>query len=266
MNAPANLGAEGQKAHMLAVLDRQKAAHLRDGAPSAETRIDWLDRCVGLLIDHASDIQDALNTDFGNRSREATMLTDISGSIGPLKFARDNVRKWMKAQKRKTTPAILGLFGAKAEIQYQPKGVVGVISPWNFPVNLTFAPLAGILAAGNRAMIKPSEFTPATSELMKAMFAKAFSEEEIAVITGGPEVGQAFAGLPFDHMIFTGATSVARHVMRAAAENLVPLTLELGGKSPVIISQSADMATTAARVMNGKTLNAGQICLAPDYV
>ena len=266
MNAPANLGAEGQKAAMLAILDRQKAAHLRDGAPSAETRIDWLDRCVGLLIDHATDIQDALNTDFGNRSREATMLTDISGSIGPLKFARDNVRKWMKAQKRKTTPAILGLFGAKAEIQYQPKGVVGVISPWNFPVNLTFAPLAGILAAGNRAMIKPSEFTPATSELMKTMFAKAFSEEEIAVITGGPEVGQAFAGLPFDHMIFTGATSVARHVMRAAAENLVPLTLELGGKSPVIISRSADMATTAARVMNGKTLNAGQICLAPDYV
>lgn len=266
MNAPANLGVDGHKAAMLAILDRQKAAHLRDGAPTAETRIEWLDRCIGLLIDHSSDIQDALNTDFGNRSREATLLTDVSGSVGPLKFARDNLRKWMKPQKRKTTPAILGLFGAKAEVQYQPKGVVGVISPWNFPVNLTFAPLAGILAAGNRAMIKPSEFTPATSELMKTMFAKAFSEEEIAVITGGPEVGQAFAGLPFDHMIFTGATSIARHVMRAAAENLVPLTLELGGKSPVIISQSADMATAAARIMNGKTLNAGQICLAPDYV
>ena len=266
MNAPANLGAEGQKAAMLAILDRQKAAHIRDGAPSAEKRVEWLDRCIGLLIDHATEIQDALNTDFGNRSREASLLTDISGSIGPLKFAKENLRKWMKTQKRKTTPAILGLFGAKAEIQFQPKGVVGVISPWNFPVNLTFAPLAGILAAGNRAMIKPSEFTPVTSELMKTMFAKAFGEEEIAVITGGPEVGQAFAGLPFDHMIFTGATSVARHVMRAAAENLVPLTLELGGKSPVIISQSADMATAAARIMNGKTLNAGQICLAPDYV
>lgn len=266
MNAHANLGAEGQKAAMLAILDAQKAAHLRDGALSAERRIEWLDRCIGLLVDHAVEIQDALNTDFGNRSREATLLTDVTGSIGPLKFARENVRKWMKGQKRKTSPAILGLFGAKAEIQYQPKGVVGVISPWNFPVNLTFAPLAGIIAAGNRSMIKPSEFTPATSELMKVMFAKAFSDEEIAVITGGPEVGQAFAALPFDHMIFTGATSVARHVMRAAAENLVPLTLELGGKSPVIISQSADMALTAARVMNGKTLNAGQICLAPDYV
>jgi coniferyl-aldehyde dehydrogenase len=131
---------------------------------------------------------------------------------------------------------------------------------------LTFSPLAGVLAAGNRVMIKPSEFTPATSELMARMFAEAFSPEEIAVVTGGPDVGQAFAALAFDHLIFTGATSIASHVMRAAAENLTPLTLELGGKSPVIISRSADMKITAARVMNGKTLNAGQICLAPDYV
>jgi coniferyl-aldehyde dehydrogenase len=253
-------------AAMQGILDRQKAAHLRDGAPTAEQRIDRIDRCIGLLVDHAKAIEDALNEDFGNRSREATQLTDIAGSIGPLKHAKENLRKWMKGEKRKTTPAILGLFGAKAEVVYQPKGVVGVISPWNFPVNLTFAPLAGILAAGNRAMIKPSEFTPATSELMKVMFGKVFSEEEIAVITGGPEVGQAFSELAFDHMIFTGATSIAKHVMRAAAANLVPLTLELGGKSPVIVSRSADMALTAARVMNGKTLNAGQICLAPDYV
>lgn len=266
MNVHVDAGADGQRAAMLHLLDRQKAAHLRDGAPSAEKRIDWLDRCIGLLVDHASDIEDALNADFGNRSKDATKLTDISGSIGPLKHARDNLRKWMKPEKRKTSPAILGLLGAKATLLYQPKGVVGVISPWNFPINLTFAPLAGVLAAGNRAMIKPSEFTPATSDLMKVMFAKVFSEEEIAVVTGGPDVGQAFSGLPFDHMIFTGATSVARHVMRAAAENLVPLTLELGGKSPVILSRSADFATAAARVMNGKTLNAGQICLAPDYV
>jgi coniferyl-aldehyde dehydrogenase len=172
----------------------------------------------------------------------------------------------MRPEKRKTTPALLGLFGAKAEVRFQPKGVVGVISPWNFPVNLTFTPLAGILAAGNRAMIKPSEYTPATSELMKTMFASVFSEEEIAVVTGGPEVGEAFAHLAFDHLIFTGATSIARHVMRAAAENLVPLTLELGGKSPVILGKGADLGLAAARIMNGKTLNAGQICLAPDYV
>lgn len=253
-------------ASMNALLARQKAAQLRDGAPSAETRIDRINRCISLLVDNRRAIEEALNTDFGARSREATAFTDIAGSIGPLKHARDGLRKWMRPEKRKTTPAILALFGAKAEVRFQPKGVVGVISPWNFPVNLTFAPLAGILAAGNRAMIKPSEYTPATSALMAEMFGGAFDETEIAVVTGGPEVGQAFAGLAFDHLIFTGATSVARHVMRAAAENLVPITLELGGKSPVVIGKSANLETAAARIMNGKTLNAGQICLAPDYV
>ncbi len=251
---------------MTAVLAAQKAAHLRDGAPSAEKRIAWIDLCIGLLVDHRAGIEAALTTDFGSRSKEATAFTDVASSIGALKHAKAHLKAWMKPEKRKTTPAILGLFGAKAEVRYQPKGVVGIISPWNFPVNLTFSPLAGVLAAGNRVMIKPSEFTPATSELMARMFAEAFSPEEIAVVTGGPDVGQAFAGLAFDHLIFTGATSIASHVMRAAAENLTPLTLELGGKSPVIISRSADMKTTVARVMNGKTLNAGQICLAPDYV
>lgn len=253
-------------ASMNALLAKQKAAHLRDGAPSAEKRIERIDRCISLLVDNRRAIEDAVNADFGSRSREATAFTDIAGSIGPLKHARENLRKWMRPERRKTTPAILGLFGAKAQVQFQPKGVVGVISPWNFPVNLTFAPLAGILAAGNRALIKPSELTPETSALMAQMFDSAFSDEEIAVITGGPDVGQAFAGLAFDHLIFTGGTSIARHVMRAAADNLVPLTLELGGKSPVVIGKSADMATAAARIMNGKTLNAGQICLAPDYV
>jgi coniferyl-aldehyde dehydrogenase len=251
---------------MRSVLARQKAAHLRDGPWTAEQRIERLERCLKLLVRHRAAIEDALNADFGNRSREQTALTDVAGSIGPLEFAKANVRKWMRPERRKTTPALLGLFGAKAEVRYQPKGVVGVISPWNFPVQLTFGPLAGVLAAGNRAMIKPSEFTPATSELMARMFAEAFPEEEIAVVTGGPEVGAAFAGLAFDHLIFTGATSIARHVMRAAAENLVPVTLELGGKSPVILSRSADLKLAADRIMAGKTLNAGQICLAPDYV
>jgi coniferyl-aldehyde dehydrogenase len=248
------------------ILAKQKAAHIADGAPSAEVRIGRIDRCINLLIKHEAQIVAALNADFGNRAAEVSGVTDVAGSIGPLKHAKAHLRAWMKPEKRKTTPALLSFLGAKAEVQFQPKGVVGVISPWNFPVNLTFAPLAGVLAAGNRAMIKPSEFTPATSELMAKMFAEAFAPEEIAVITGGPEVGQAFSELAFDHLIFTGATSIARHVMAAAAKNLVPLTLELGGKSPVIIGRSADMATTAARVMAGKTLNAGQICLAPDYV
>jgi coniferyl-aldehyde dehydrogenase len=248
------------------LLTRQRAAQLRDGAPSAALRIDRLNRCIALLVDNRGQIEAALNTDFGARSRHVAAFTDVASSIGPLKHARDHVARWMRPQRRSTTPRILGLFGARAEIRCQPKGVVGLISPWNFPVNLTFAPLAGVLAAGNRAMIKPSEVTPATSELLKKMFASAFDEEEIAVVTGGPEVGQAFASLPFDHLIFTGATSIGRQVMRAAAENLVPVTLELGGKSPVVIGRSADLAVAAARIMNGKTLNAGQICLAPDYV
>jgi coniferyl-aldehyde dehydrogenase len=251
---------------MQTLLERQKAAHLRDGAPSAEQRMERIDRCIGLLVDYRVEIEEALNEDFGARSREATAFTDVASSIGTLKHAKANLKAWMRPEKRKTTPALLGLFGAKAEVRFQPKGVVGIISPWNFPVNLTFTPLAGVLAAGNRVMIKPSEYTPATSALMERMFGSVFSPEEIVVITGGPEVGQAFAALAFDHLLFTGATSIAAHVMRAAAENLTPLTLELGGKSPVILSRTADMKTAAARIMNGKTLNAGQICLAPDYV
>ena len=254
------------KSRMQQVLDRQKQAHIKDGPPSAEKRIEWIDRAIGLLVSHKDEIADALREDFGHRSVDASLFTDISGSIGPLKHAKAHVKTWMKREKRKVEPALLGLFGARAYIEYQPKGTIGVISPWNFPFNLTFSPLAGIFAAGNRAMIKPSEFTPRSSDLMARMFASAYDETEVAVFPGGPDVGAAFSGLAFDHLLFTGATSIAYHVMKAAAENLVPLTLELGGKSPVIIGDSADMALTAKRVMMGKTLNAGQICLAPDYV
>jgi len=246
------------------VLAAQKAAHIREGAPSAARRTEWLDKAIALLIDHQQEIEDALAEDFGHRSKDASRFTDVASSIGALKHAKKHVAKWMRPEKRKVEFP-LGLLGSRAEIQYQPKGTVGVISPWNFPVNLTFGPLAGVFAAGNRAMIKPSEFTEHTSELMCQMFAKAYSEEEVAVFTGGPDVGAQFSALPFDHLIFTGATSIARHVMRAAADNLVPLTLELGGKSPVILGRSANMEKAASRIMAGKTLNAGQICLAPDY-
>jgi coniferyl-aldehyde dehydrogenase len=248
------------------VLARQKQAHIKDGPPSAEKRIEWIDRAIGLLIGHKDAITEALREDFGHRSVHTSLFTDVSGSIGPLKHAKAHLKTWMKREKRKVSPAILGLFGAKAHVEYQPKGVVGVISPWNFPFNLTFTPLAGIFAAGNRVMIKPSEFTPRCSELMARMFASAYDETEVAVFAGGPDVGAAFSRLAFDHLLFTGATSIAYHVQRAAAENLVPTTLELGGKSPVIISKSADIDLTAKRVMMGKTMNAGQICLAPDYV
>ncbi len=263
--APKIEQANGQE-RMAGVLLRQKAANIGEGAPSLETRIGRLDRAIGVLIKNETAIVNALTQDFGSRAPAVSGITDIGASLGPLKHAKAHLKAWIKPEKRKTTPALLGLLGAKAEVQFQPKGVIGIISPWNFPVNLTFAPLAGVLAAGNRAMIKPSEFTPATSDLMKQMFSEAFDEDEIAVFPGGPEVGQAFSALAFDHLVFTGATSIARQVMKAASTNLVPLTLELGGKSPVILGRSADYATSAARIMAGKTMNAGQICLAPDYL
>jgi coniferyl-aldehyde dehydrogenase len=251
---------------MLELLNRQKQAQLREGPPGAAVRIDRIDRCIGLLVDHAVELAEALDQDFGGRSKDYSLLTDIGGAIGPLKHARKHLRRWMRPQVHHTTPGLLRLFGGKAELRHQPKGVVGLMAPWNFPVYLIFSPLAGILAAGNRVMIKPSEFTPATSALLTRLIAEHFSREEIAVVGGDAEAGQAFSTLPFDHLLFTGGTGIGRQVMRAAAENLVPVTLELGGKNPVILSRSADPAAAARRIMAGKGMNAGQVCLAPDYL
>ena len=266
MNAPQTVSQAGDaETQMQQTLEAQRADFLREGAVSAETRIDRINRAMDTVLKHQDRLCEALDSDFSCRAREVTMLTDVAASIQPLKHARKHLRQWMHGEKRPTNFP-LNLLGGRSRIEYQPLGVVGVISPWNFPVNLTFGPLAGILAAGNRAMVKPSEFTPATSEVMAAMVSEAFDPKEVALFTGGPEVGQAFSGLPFDHLLFTGATSVARHIMAAASRHLVPVTLELGGKSPVIISRSADLEVALERVMLGKTLNAGQICLAPDYL
>ena len=266
MNAPQanplNIDAEEK---MLELLRLQRESYLAEGEVSAETRIDRLDRTIDVLVANAEKISEAMNADFGCRPRQVNLMTDVTGSLENLKHAKKHLRKWMKAEKR---PSMfpLGLLGGRSSIQYQPKGVVGVIAPWNFPLGMVFEPLAGVLAAGNRAIIKPSEFTPATSELIDEMVGKTFDPTEIAVVTGGPEVGQAFSSLAFDHMVFTGATSVARHIMAAASKNLVPVTLELGGKSPTVISETADLREAIERIMVGKMLNAGQVCIAPDYV
>lgn len=250
---------------MSSTLQLQRDAYLKEGVVSAETRIDRLQRGVDVVIKYNEKITDALNSDFTCRPREVTLLTDVGAGIAPMKHAIKHLRSWMKSEKRPTMFPF-NLLGGRSRIEYQPLGVVGIIAPWNFPINMVFAPLAGVLAAGNRAMIKPSEFTPATSALMAEMIAEAYDPAEVAIFDGGPEVGQAFSSLPFDHMIFTGATSIARHILTAAARNLVPVTLELGGKSPVVISRSADIEKSLGRIMTGKTLNAGQICLAPDYL
>jgi coniferyl-aldehyde dehydrogenase len=250
---------------MTTVLEAQRADYIAEGRVSAETRIDRMQRGMTAVHKHKERIVEALNADFGCRPRELSLLTDVSASIMPFKSGIKHVKKWMKPEKRKTMFP-LNLLGGRSWIEYQPLGVVGVISPWNFPANLTFGPLAEILAAGNRAMIKPSEFTPSVSDVMAEIVREAWDEKEVAIFTGGPETGAAFSSLPFDHLLFTGATGVARHIMAAAAKNLVPVTLELGGKSPVMVSRSADLKQAISRVMMGKTMNAGQICLAPDYM
>jgi len=250
---------------MRALLESQRSDFLAEGPVSAATRLDRLDRGIDALVRFADKLAEAVHADFSCRPREITMLTDVGASITPMKHAKRHLRKWMKGEKRPTVFP-LNLLGGRSRIEYQPLGVVGIISPWNFPVSMVFAPMSGALAAGNRIMVKPSEFTPATSEVLATMIKSAYDPKEVAVFTGGPEVGQAFSNLPLDHLLFTGATSVARHIMAAAARNLVPVTLELGGKSPVIISRSADLGKSLERIMLGKTMNAGQICLAPDYL
>ena len=254
---------------MKRVLELQKQLNITEGAPSAALRADRLDRCMAMVSAYKKEIVESMQDDFGNRDPIMSATTEVDSVIGPMVHAKKNLKKWMKSEKRKASIAgtgpLLSLTGAKAVINYQPKGVVGVISPWNFPVNLALAPLAGIIAAGNRVMLKPSELTPSSSDLMKKMIDEYFDESEIAVFTGDPAVGAAFSALAFDHMLFTGGTEIAKHVMRAAADNLVPLTLELGGKSPVVVGKSSKMQDVAQRVMQGKTMNAGQICLAPDY-
>jgi coniferyl-aldehyde dehydrogenase len=254
-----------ETANAMLTLQRQRDAFAREGVVAWGTRVDRLDRCIALLVDHQHSIVQAINADFGCRSRHVSLMVDIFTSVTTLKNAKKNVRKWMRPERRKA-PLPLNFFGAKAFIHYQPKGVVGLMTPWNVPVNMIFSPLADILAAGNRCMIKPSEYTPATAALMQELFARYFDDTEISVVTGGADTGAAFAALPFDHLIFTGATSVGKAVMAAAARNLTPVTLELGGKSPVIVGDSANLDDTAGKLMAGKTMNAGQLCICPDYV
>lgn len=242
-------------------LQAMKEAHLKDGPASIELRKDRLARTIDLLRTHGTALVAAISADYGNRSRSQSLIADILAPIETLKFNLEHVEQWAAPQ-----PAIEPFPGAKAWVQYQPLGVVGVVSPWNFPLILAFGPLAGVFAAGNRAILKPSEATPRASALLAEIIAERFNPLELTTVLGGPEIGAAFTAQPFDHLVFTGSTQVARHVMRAASDNLVPVTLELGGKSPVLIDADADLKQVAERVLAVKTFNAGQICLSPDYV
>jgi coniferyl-aldehyde dehydrogenase len=249
---------------MRTVLDEQRRAFLESGPPSAAIRIDRIDRIVDLIVSNADELVDALVSDYGHRSRAQSMMSDVVGPLPSIKHTRKHVRSWMRPTRYGT--GALGLVGARAWVDWQPLGVVGVISPWNFPVCLTFDPVTQAFAAGNAVMVKLSEFVPNTSELMCVEIAKRFDATELRAFTGGADIGAEFGALPFDHIMLTGSPGTGRHVQRAAADNLVPVTLELGGKSPVVISPEADLKVVADRVMVGKTMNAGQLCLSPDYV
>jgi coniferyl-aldehyde dehydrogenase len=245
-----------------AALDRQRAGFNAAPFPTAPERQAVLKRLEQLVRANQEAIVDAIGADFGNRSRVETIMSEVLPTLAAAAHARRHLAGWMRPQRRAVG---LNFRPASNRIEYQPLGVVGVVSPWNYPIFLTLGPLIDILAAGNRAMIKPSELTPATAALLARMLGEAFPPEEVLVVQGDVAVGRAFTALPFDHLIFTGSTAVGREVMRAAAENLVPLTLELGGKSPVIVAEDFDADRAARSVALGKFFNAGQTCIAPDY-
>ena len=247
------------------VLNIQKKKFIKDGPPSINLRVDRLNRLKSMLVENRYAFTEALSSDFGSRSQNASLMTDVYTVLPEITNAIKNIKRWTKDEKRSSNMPF-SLFGAKSYIRYEPLGTIGMISPWNFPVNLAFGPLASIFAAGNQVMHKPSELTPETAALMKELCDKAYDQDEFATFLGGPETGEAFSKLNFDHLLYTGSGNVGKHVMNAAAQNLVPVTLELGGKSPVVVGNSADIQASAKRVMFGKTMNAGQICLAPDYV
>lgn len=257
--------AESTIARMRDVLKRQQAAFIAEGPPSVELRIARIDKVIALLQDNQQLLCEALASDFSWRSHDQSLMTDVLLPIAGLKYARKHLRQWMKPERRRAELGA-GLLGAKAEIHYQPLGSIGVMTPWNFPVAIAFGPLAEAFAAGNRAMIVLSEFNPATAALLIELLAEKFADTEVAAFIGGAEVGAAFSSLPLDHIIFTGSPRVGRLVMRAAAENLTPLTLELGGKSPTIIARGADLDNAARRIWGGKGISSGQACIAPDYV
>ncbi|MDG9852658.1 coniferyl aldehyde dehydrogenase [Pseudomonas nitroreducens] len=245
------------------LLERQRQAYRANPMPDAGQRIQWLKSLANLLVTEQKAIIDAINADFSNRSADETLLAEVLPSLHGVHYATKRVRKWMKPSRRSVG---MQFMPASAKVIYQPLGVVGVIVPWNYPLFLAIGPLTGALAAGNRVMIKMSESTPESARVLKDLLAKVFPEDLVAVVQGEVDVGVAFSKLPFDHLLFTGATSVGKHVMRAAAENLTPVTLELGGKSPAIVSASVPMKDAAERIAFGKSLNAGQTCVAPDYV
>lgn len=250
-------------ARMLDIIKQQQEAFALAPMPDLQQRKQHLKTLKDLLIEHSGQFATAINADFTARSPDETRFAEILPCIQNIDYSLKRLRCWMKPEKRS-----IGLHfrPASARVIYQPVGVVGIIVPFNYPVNLAIVPLIAALAAGNRVMIKMSEFTPGTAALMAEMLRKGYAENQVAVFTGEADIAAAFSRLPFDHLLFTGSTAIGKHVMRAAAENLTPVTLELGGKSPAIIADDIPLTDIIDRLCFAKSLNAGQTCVAPDYV
>lgn len=241
---------------------QRQAFDRRGGLPVAERR-SGLATLRALVRDKADDFARAIAEDFGGRSRHETLIAEIGVVLGAVDHALPRLKAWSRPER---VDVGWRFWPARARVLKQPLGVVGVLAPWNYPVQLTLMPTVAALAAGCRTLVKPSELTRATSALLAEAIGERFAPEVLAAVTGGPEVAAAMTRLPFDSLIFTGSGRVGREVMAAAAENLTPLILELGGKSPAIVDDSADIEAAAASIMAGKLLNAGQTCVAPDYV
>ena len=267
MGAAEHHNATGLNAQNLdALLELQRSKFRAEGEVTYSTRIDRLKRLKALIVENKTEFAITTKREFGGaRSYEFSLFSEFASKVEAINYSMKHLKEWMKPEKRKTNKP-MNFLGGKSQVRHFPKGVVGIISPWNLPFGLTVAPLTSALAAGNRALLKPSEFVPKTAALFAEVVPKYFSEDEVAVVTGGAEISQRFAELPFDHLLFTGSTKVGAKVMQSASKNLVPVTLELGGKSPVIIGRSAKLDLAGTRLTFGKLLNGGQLCLSPDYV
>jgi coniferyl-aldehyde dehydrogenase len=267
MGAAEHHNATGLNAQNLdALLELQRSKFRAEGEVTYSTRIDRLKRLKALIVENKTEFAITTKREFGGaRSYEFSLFSEFASKVEAINYSMKHLKEWMKPEKRKTNKP-MNFLGGKSQVRHFPKGVVGIISPWNLPFGLTVAPLTSALAAGNRALLKPSEFVPKTAALFAEVVPKYFSEDEVAVVTGGADISQRFAELPFDHLLFTGSTKVGAKVMQSASKNLVPVTLELGGKSPVIIGRSAKLDLVGTRLTFGKLLNGGQLCLSPDYV
>ncbi len=257
---PARLAAH--PAQLAQALELQRRSFAADPNPLRAIRRDRLDRLRQLLRANADGIRDAIAADFGMRASQETQLLELFTSLEGIAHARRHLRRWMRTERR---PVAWWSLPGRARLMRQPLGVIGIIVPWNYPLYLAVSPLTCALAAGNRAMLKMSEHTPRLGALFETLIARSFSADEVVIVNGDAGVAKSFAALPFDHLLFTGSTQVGREVMKAASANLTPVTLELGGKSPAIVTEGFDLAETARRLMYGKLMNAGQTCVAPDY-